>query len=734
MGSGQQDGSGPEGHEAPTDYEALRDALRGAQRAELAGPGDELGGFVIAGLIAVGGAAQVYRARQADLGGRVVALKVIAAKGCSERDRARFRREAKLLASIRHEHLASVHGLGENRGLLWFAMDLEDGPTLNHWARARRGAVADPRDIVRWGVQIAGALAAVHEAGVVHRDVKPSNVVLRPGIGDKPTWTAVLVDFGLALRADPADDTITALDGGTPAYAAPEQLLGRPVDARTDVFSLGATLHDLLSGRVGRREWRAAAGLPPLSGLCPQVDADLEAVISKAVDPAARWRYASAAALRDDLQAWLDGRPVTAAKSAPRIDRVTWALAIGLAVILSHTGTPPPCHHGPLVASDLAVGDVDGDGHDDVILGHAGHDGAIEGAGVVVLRSGRTDEVLACKHGTTRNEGFGQALDSIGDVDGDGCDDLVVSSLRAHLDQDGRNPRGRVTVLSGASLRALLVIDGVRPDEGLGMSLSAAGDLDGDEKPDFVTGHKEGAGPGRVTAFSSRTGEAIWSLAGQAVGDDFGTGLADMPDVDGDGVGEILIGVPEAHQQDPGHGYVLVVSGWRGEIIRRLDGTEGFGRSVDHAGDVNNDGSPDVIVGANGEHEGKTGFIVVISGKSLVGSDPVELERISGDSPGDELGFFCAGVGDFDKDGHDDIAFVAPGRDSDTLDDVGLVAVWSVKRHEYLVRELGATRGGKTSRIVGGDVFLHDGYADIVIGVTPSRASSVGYDVFRGRP
>lgn len=281
-------------------------------------PGTRLGDFEIEGLRGRGGMGVVYRARQRSLGDRLVALKVLQADAATAPERARFQREALHLAELHHPNLATVYGFGEQGGLLFYAMRLVEGPTLRERIAGRRAqggrslAGADLRRAVALAADVAAALAEVHARGLLHRDVKPSNVIVERDAAADGRERAVLVDFGLVRKV--GGDPLTA--GGptpaTPSYAAPEQVLGQPVTARADVFSLGVTLHDLVCGRLPDDRAPATAGLEPLAALVPGIDADLGAIVAKAVDPLARWRYPHAGALLADLHAWQSGRDVSA--------------------------------------------------------------------------------------------------------------------------------------------------------------------------------------------------------------------------------------------------------------------------------------------------------------------------------------------------------------------------------------------------------------------------------------
>ncbi|GAB4153100.1 MAG: hypothetical protein Fur0037_21890 [Planctomycetota bacterium] len=272
-----------------------------------------------------GGMGVVYRARQESLGGRKVALKVLP-RGLAAQDPgygARFRREAKLAAGIHHPNLAEVYGCGEAEGLFYFAMRLVEGRTLQDALVAlheqRNSAALSPsatghvRRCVEIARDLAGALAAIHQRGFVHRDVKPANVILEGGaVGDHLSGRPVLVDFGLLRPVGPSDLTRSRTLLGTPAYASPESQLGREVDARADVFSLGSMLYDLLT--VTRPEDRlpATAGLPDVRSRNPAVDDRLAAVLDMAMQDRPQLRYADAQAMREDLDRHLGNRPVAA--------------------------------------------------------------------------------------------------------------------------------------------------------------------------------------------------------------------------------------------------------------------------------------------------------------------------------------------------------------------------------------------------------------------------------------
>ena len=223
--------------------------------------GYRLGSYVIEARIAAGGMGVVYRARDVRLD-RLVALKVLAA-GSSEQARQRFLREVQVVAGLVHPNVVALYAAGEEQGHAFAAMELLPGSLAHELARRGRlpwrEALAAMRDTCR-------GLEAGWERGIVHRDVKPSNL-LRDASG-----TIKVADFGLAkdISRD-LDLTAAGMVLGTPLYVSPEQAAGRRADCRADLYSLGATLFHLLSGR------------PPFSA-----DTPLELIVRHAVEPAPR--------------------------------------------------------------------------------------------------------------------------------------------------------------------------------------------------------------------------------------------------------------------------------------------------------------------------------------------------------------------------------------------------------------------------------------------------------------
>jgi serine/threonine protein kinase len=214
--------------------------------SDLAG-GSVFAGYRIHDPIARGGMGIIYRANEVS-GDRLVALKVIAPEFAGDRlFRERFKREARLAAALDHPNVIPIYGAGEADGRLFLAMRLVEGIDLQAIIAAERRL--HPRHAVQIVSQMASALDAAHESGLVHRDVKPGNVLLEPGKSGEPI--AYLTDFGLSkMTASQTGLTRTGRWVGTVDYAAPEQVQAAETDARTDVYGLGCVLYEALTGEV----------------------------------------------------------------------------------------------------------------------------------------------------------------------------------------------------------------------------------------------------------------------------------------------------------------------------------------------------------------------------------------------------------------------------------------------------------------------------------------------------
>ncbi len=291
-------------------------------------PPARLGEFRILREIGRGGMGVVYEAEQPSLRRRV-ALKVLPpALAHDPRVLARFRREAEAAGRLRHPNIVPVFSVGESGGVPFFAMELVEGRSLAEVIRERAaggGSPMPPDAWRRWAAEIAArvadALHAAHAERILHRDVKPANVIL------DPSGTPRLTDFGLAADLAAPGLTMTGETFGTPLYMSPEQALRReaPLDPRTDVYSLGVTLYELLTLRSPYDATTTPEILSALQQgllvaprkLDPAFPEALERVVLRAMGRAPDDRYATAAAFAEDLRNWLAGRPVEAPAAGP---------------------------------------------------------------------------------------------------------------------------------------------------------------------------------------------------------------------------------------------------------------------------------------------------------------------------------------------------------------------------------------------------------------------------------
>jgi eukaryotic-like serine/threonine-protein kinase len=282
--------------------------------AERLGPNTFVGDYEILAEIAHGGMGVVYKARQGKLN-RIVALKMTRAGDlASDQQNQRFKAEAEAAANLDHPHIVPIYEVGEFGGRHYFSMAFVEGRSL---AQEVVASPLPPRHAAALMKQVADAVAYAHANGVIHRDLKPGNIML--GAAGQPRVT----DFGLAKRAD-ADSSLTQAGQvmGTPSYMPPEQAEGRndQVGPLADVYSLGATLYCLLTGRP---PFQAASVVETLKQvverepvaphrLNPAVDRDLDTICLKCLEKRPEKRYPSATALAEDLQRYLDRRPILA--------------------------------------------------------------------------------------------------------------------------------------------------------------------------------------------------------------------------------------------------------------------------------------------------------------------------------------------------------------------------------------------------------------------------------------
>jgi serine/threonine-protein kinase len=264
--------------------------------------GSKLGQYEIVGPLGKGGMATVYQAYQPSLD-REVAIKIMADQYASDPAFAeRFRREARSIARLRHPNILTVYDAGENDGILYIVMELIEGATLKEEINGKPTSIEKAGKIIE---QIGSALHYANKAGIIHRDVKPSNVLI------DSSGRAVLSDFGIAKMAEAKTQlTSTGTGVGTPDYMSPEQAMGEELDARSDEYSLGVMLYEMLTGRppfTGDTPIAVVMGhvskpLPSARQLNPDIPPSVERVMNKALSKKAVDRYDDCAAFNTALQ------------------------------------------------------------------------------------------------------------------------------------------------------------------------------------------------------------------------------------------------------------------------------------------------------------------------------------------------------------------------------------------------------------------------------------------------
>jgi eukaryotic-like serine/threonine-protein kinase len=339
--------------------------------------GTRLGVYEITGLIGVGGMGEVYRASDTKLG-RKAAIKTLPGELAKDADRlARFEREAKLLASLNHAHIAAIYGLHEHEGTQFLAMELVEGETLE---RILKSAPMPVEDALRFALQIAEALEAAHEKAVMHRDLKPANImVTRDG-------QVKVLDFGLAkaFSSDPNQTTLghspalslamtqQGMILGTAGYMSPEQASGQPTDQRADVWAFGVVLFEMLTGWPlfsGESVPDILAGVlrtqPDWNRLPKALDPRVRVLLERCLEKRVRNRYHGIADARVDVEkvladpvGILAGSAATGA-SAARSKRF-WLAAGVTGVLLAGTATwvlkpAPVVAPEPVVRFDFAL-------------------------------------------------------------------------------------------------------------------------------------------------------------------------------------------------------------------------------------------------------------------------------------------------------------------------------------------------------------------------------------------
>ncbi len=313
--------------------------------------GNNIGHYQIISLLGKGGMGEVYRARDIKLD-RIVALKILPAEVAADKERmGRFIREAKAASALNHPNVAHIYEIGDAEGVSFIAMEYVEGQTL---AARINGQPLPVSEVVEIGIQIADALDDAHRKGVTHRDIKPANVMLNE------RGQVKVLDFGLAKIARSTDQpvasdiitiakTASGVVMGTVPYMSPEQAMGREVDHRSDIFSLGVALYEMITGRrpfEGATPSETIAAIlrdepPPLAVHLPDAPRELERIVGKALRKDREERYQSAKELIAELKMLSSGgqageraakRKIEAA--AARFTLWRWTVVTAIAAVL----------------------------------------------------------------------------------------------------------------------------------------------------------------------------------------------------------------------------------------------------------------------------------------------------------------------------------------------------------------------------------------------------------------
>ena len=260
--------------------------------------GDEFAGYRLVSLLGHGGMSIVYRAEHIGLE-RTVALKLLSPQLSDDEDfRERFQRESKVAASLEHPNIIPIYEAGGENGVFYIAMRYVDGADLK--TRLKESGQLEAQQVVSFVAQVAAALEAAHARGLIHRDVKPANILIAPGAGVEGSDHVYLSDFGVAKNTGAAGLTKTGLFVGTAEYASPEQIEGKELDGRADIYSLGCVTYEALTGAPTYEKESEVAMMyahlleppPKLSERRPDLGFPVDEVIAKAVAKSRDDRYA----------------------------------------------------------------------------------------------------------------------------------------------------------------------------------------------------------------------------------------------------------------------------------------------------------------------------------------------------------------------------------------------------------------------------------------------------------
>lgn len=389
-------------------------------------------------------------------------------------------------------------------------------------------------------------------------------------------------------------------------------------------------------------------------------------------------------------------------------------------------GEPHVAHFGRSI--DIA-GDVDGDGYDDIIVGAIGDHTNGSFAGSAWVYSGYDGSLLHVFRGDKAGDYLGLSVSGAGDVNGDGFDDVIVG-----VPGEFGSAADHARVYSGVDGAVLLTFMGTTSNDNFGSAVSGAGDVNNDGFSDLIVGAPafdlHGPESGLARVFSGSDGAILFSFYGETQISFLGDSVSGVGDIDQDGFDDVVVGAPGENNYS---GAVRVYSGHDGSILYTFHGDSeylDFGFSVSGAGDVNGDGVVDVIVGAPSDNSNgsNSGLARVFSG-----ADGAILYTFYGDDRDDFLGRSVSGAGDIDGDGFADLIVGAPGAGRQA----GLARVFSGRDGSILYSFEGTTHGPQTDHVgqavAGGGDINGDGIPDFVIAAPGEGGSGFGESVGRVR-